>query len=174
VLDDGRLTDNKGRTVDFKNTIIIMTSNAGSHIIQKNMEDASDENEMAVFDRTRLEIFKYLKSTIRPEFLNRIDEIILFKPLTKEEIRDVVKLQFGMLQKMLAKNNISIHATDTALDHIAAMGYDPQYGARPIKRIIQKNILNELSKMILAGNLSKNSSINLDWKQDKIIFVNQS
>jgi len=172
VLDDGRLTDNKGRTVDFKNTIIIMTSNVGSHIIQKNFENSGKENEEVIFEKTRTEIFKHLRSIIRPEFLNRIDEIIMFKPLTKHEIEEVVKLQFDLLKKMLQKNHINIQASDEAINLIADMGFDPQYGARPIKRVIQKQILNELSKMILAGEVSRESEINLVVQNGELKFVN--
>ena len=153
VLDDGRLTDNKGRTVDFKNTIIIMTSNIGSHLIQENLEHVTDKNRDEVYDRTREQVFELLKKTIRPEFLNRIDEIIMFRPLTKDEIQTVVELQLGNVQKMLEKNDIRLRATKKAIQFIATLGFDPQFGARPIKRVIQKNLLNELSKMILEGNV---------------------
>jgi len=148
VLDDGRLTDNKGRTVDFKNTIIIMTSNIGSLIIQENLENITDRNRDEVFARTRQQVFELLKKTIRPEFLNRIDEIIMFKPLTRDEILEVVGIQLGTIQKMLGKNDIRLTATQKAIRFIATQGFDPQFGARPIKRVIQKNVLNELSKII--------------------------
>ena len=151
VLDDGRLTDNKGRTVDFKNTIIIMTSNIGSHIIQENLEKVTKNNREEILNNTRKEVFDLLKKSIRPEFLNRVDEIIMFQPLTKEEIRDVVKLQLATVEKMLEKNNIKLDATDKAIDYIANVGFDPQYGARPIKRVLQKHVLNELSKMFASG-----------------------
>ncbi|MDD1684796.1 MAG: AAA family ATPase, partial [Methanoregula sp.] len=170
VLDDGRLTDNKGRTVDFKNTIIIMTSNIGSHIIRENLEHVTDKNRDEVFDRTRQEVFDLLKKTIRPEFLNRIDEIIMFKPLTKDEIQTVVELQLGNVQKMLGKNDIRIRATKKAVQFIATRGFDPQFGARPIKRVIQKNLLNELSKMILEGNVNKEKEIVVDEKEGTLIF----
>jgi ATP-dependent Clp protease ATP-binding subunit ClpB len=172
VLDDGRLTDNKGRTVDFKNTIIIMTSNIGSHIIQENLENVTDKNRDEVFDRTREQVFDLLKKTIRPEFLNRIDEIVMFKPLTKDEIRTVVELQLGMVQKMLGKSGIRLRATKNAIQYIATLGFDPQFGARPIKRVIQKNLLNELSKMILAGNVNKDKEIVVDEKDGKLTFMN--
>ncbi len=173
VLDDGRLTDNKGRLVDFKNAIIIMTSNAGSQIIQKNLENVKPESEEEVFEKTRREVFTMLKSMIRPEFLNRIDDIIMFKPLNRQEIRDIVKLQFGQLQKMLAKNQVNITADDQAIDYIADAGFDPQFGARPIKRMIQKNIMNELSKMILAGSVSKDSDIEITFREGQLQFVNK-
>ena len=172
VLDDGRLTDNKGRTVDFKNTIIIMTSNIGSHIIQENLENITDKNRDEVFDRTRQQVFELLKKTIRPEFLNRIDEIIMFKPLTKDEILTVVELQLGIIQKMLEKSDIRLKATKKAIQFIATLGFDPQFGARPIKRVIQKNLLNELSKMILEGMVNKDKEIVVDEKEGKLIFRN--
>ncbi|MGA2913607.1 MAG: ATP-dependent chaperone ClpB [Methanoregula sp.] len=172
VLDDGRLTDNKGRTVDFKNTIIIMTSNIGSHIIQKNLENITDKNRDEVFGRTRQQVFELLKKTIRPEFLNRIDEIIMFKPLTKDEILTVVELQLGVIQKMLERNDIRLKATKKAIQFIATMGFDPQFGARPIKRVIQKNLLNELSKMILEGKVNKDKEIVVDEKEGKLMFRN--
>jgi ATP-dependent Clp protease ATP-binding subunit ClpB len=172
VLDDGRLTDNKGRTVDFKNTIIIMTSNIGSRIIQENLEHVTDKNRDEVFDRTRQEVFDLLKKTIRPEFLNRIDEIIMFKPLTKDEIQTVVELQLENVQKMLGKNDIRLRATKQAVQFIATRGFDPQFGARPIKRVIQKNLLNELSKMILEGKVNKEKEIVVDEKEGKLIFRN--
>ncbi|HVP95516.1 ATP-dependent chaperone ClpB [Methanoregula sp.] len=172
VLDDGRLTDNKGRTVDFKNTIIIMTSNIGSHLIQENMEKATDKNRDELFERTREQVFDLLKKTIRPEFLNRIDEIIMFKPLTEDEIRTVVEIQLGGVQKMLEKSDIRLTATKKAIRFIAALGFDPQFGARPIKRVIQKNLLNELSKMILEGKVQKDKEIVVDEKGGKLVFGN--
>jgi len=172
VLDDGRLTDNKGRTVDFKNTIIIMTSNIGSHIIQENLEKITDKNRDEVYNQTRDQVFELLKKTMRPEFLNRIDEIIMFKPLTKDEIHKVVELQVGGIQKMLAKNDIRLKATKKAIQFIATQGFDPQFGARPIKRIIQKNLLNELSKMILEGKVNKDKEIVVDEKAGKLLFTN--
>ncbi len=172
VLDDGRLTDNKGRTVDFKNTIIIMTSNIGSHIIQENLEHVTDLNREEIFDRTREQIMDLLKKIIRPEFLNRIDEVIMFKPLTRDEIETVVKLQIGLIQKMLEKNDVRFVATDQAVRFIADRGFDPQFGARPIKRIIQKNLLNELSKMILEGRVTKEKEIVVDEKNGSLVFSN--
>jgi len=172
VLDDGRLTDNKGRLVDFKNAIIIMTSNAGSQIIQKNLENIDSGNEESIFEKTRIEVFNMLKTIIRPEFLNRIDEIIMFTPLSKSEIREIVKLQFGLLQKMLLKNGIQITADENAINFIADAGFDPQFGARPIKRMIQKNIMNELSKMILSGEVSRDSKIKITTQKGKLQFFN--
>ncbi len=172
VLDDGRLTDNKGRIVDFKNTIIIMTSNLGSQIIQKNLELMSEGDKTVDFEKTKSEVLALLKSSIRPEFLNRIDEIIMFKPLDQKEIMEIVKLQFNHIAKLLEKNQIKISATDKALAFIAKEGFDPQFGARPVKRVIQRNMLNELSKMILANKVSKDSEILVDVEKDHIIFTN--
>jgi ATP-dependent Clp protease ATP-binding subunit ClpB len=172
VLDDGRLTDNKGRTVDFKNTIIIMTSNIGSHLIQENLEHATDRNRDEVYDRTREQVFELLRKTLRPEFLNRIDEVIMFRPLTKDEIQTVVELQLGNVRKMLEKNDIRLRATKNAIRFIATQGFDPQFGARPIKRVIQKNVLNELSKMILDGTVKKENEIVVDEKDGKLVFRN--
>ena len=173
VLDDGRLTDNKGRTVDFKNTIIIMTSNIGSHIIQENLEKVNDRNRDELLNRTRDQVFDLLKKSIRPEFLNRVDEIIMFEPLTKEQISKVVELQLRQVEKMLDKNDIRLSVSSKAIDLIATLGYDPQYGARPIKRVIQREVLNELSKMILSGKVDKDAMILLDAKNGKLIFRNE-
>ena len=173
VLDDGRLTDNKGRTVDFKNTIIIMTSNIGSHIIQENLEKTTAENRMKVWNQTKEQVFDLLKKTIRPEFLNRVDEIIMFQPLDEEEVRQIVENQLNLVQKMLEKNNIEISVTKKAVDYIARVGFDPQFGARPIKRVIQKNVLNELSKIILQEKVNKDSVIVVDEKNGALIFKNK-
>jgi len=173
VLDDGRLTDNKGRLVDFKNTIIIMTSNIGSHIIQENLSGLTESNMEEVEEKTRKEVFSLLRQTIRPEFLNRVDEIIMFKPLTKNEIREIVTLQFKGVQKMLEKNNIHITLTDLAADRLAEIGFDPHFGARPLKRVIQREVLNELSKMILAGKLNSSDHILVDAEGDKLVFRNK-
>ena len=173
VLDDGRLTDNKGRTVDFKNTIIIMTSNIGSHIIQENLEKVNENNREEILNKTRKEVFDLLKKSIRPEFLNRIDEIIMFQPLTKEEIQDVVKLQLNVVEKMLEKNNIKLSATKKAIEYIAYIGFDPQYGARPIKRVLQKQVLNELSKMLLQDKINRDSEIIVDVKDGDLVFENK-
>jgi ATP-dependent Clp protease ATP-binding subunit ClpB len=172
VLDDGRLTDNKGRLVNFKNTIIIMTSNIGSHLIQDNFATLNDKNHDAVLAKTKSELFELLKQTIRPEFLNRIDELIMFTPLNREELKDIVKLQFKQVQDTLDEMGIKMVASDEALDWLAQLGYDPQFGARPLKRVIQKRILNELSKDILAGKVDKESSIKLDLKNNQFVFTN--
>jgi len=162
VLDDGRLTDNKGRTANFKNTIIIMTSNIGSHLIWENMKEYDENNADEVHERTRNMVFDLLKQTLPPEFLNRIDEIIMFKPLTVENIREIVKLQLNNLQQTLSANNISVEINDKAIDWLAEKGYDPQFGARPLKRLIQKHILNEISRMIIGQEVSKNQLIIID------------
>ncbi|MBL4674613.1 MAG: ATP-dependent chaperone ClpB, partial [Mucilaginibacter sp.] len=172
VLDDGHLTDNKGRVVNFKNTIIIMTSNIGSNIIQENFQDFEDSDKEAVIAKTKNELFNLLRQTIRPEFLNRIDEIIMFTPLSRDEIGDIVKLQFKQVQQTLAEMGITIEASDEALDWLAQLGYDPQFGARPLKRVIQKRILNELSKQILAGKVDRDSKIKLDMFDNNFVFMN--
>lgn len=170
VLDDGRLTDNKGRIVNFKNTIVIMTSNTGSHIIQENYEKMSKKDPEEVAEITKREVFELLKKTVRPEFLNRIDEIIMFKPLSKNEIRDIVKMQLYLLAVNLKTNDIQMHITKEATDLICELGYDPQFGARPVKRVIQKQVLNELSKNLLAGKVNRESVIVLDAIDKKIVF----
>ncbi|OOQ62247.1 ATP-dependent chaperone ClpB [Mucilaginibacter pedocola] len=172
VLDDGHLTDNKGRVVNFKNTIIIMTSNIGSNIIQENFQDFEDSNKEQVIAKTKNELFNLLRQTIRPEFLNRIDEIIMFTPLSRDEITDIVKLQFKQLQATLADLGITIEASEEALDWLAQLGYDPQFGARPLKRVIQKKIMNELSKQILAGKVDRDSKIKLDMFDNNFVFMN--
>lgn len=173
VLDDGRLTDNKGRVVNFKNTIVIMTSNIGSHIIQENFQNYDDGHKEEVMAKTKTQLFELLQKTIRPEFLNRIDEIIMFTPLGRDEIGEIVKLQFRGLQETLGEMGIRMEATDEALDWLAQLGYDPQYGARPLKRVIQKKILNELSKQILAGKVDKDSKIKLDTFDNQFVFLNE-
>lgn len=172
VLDDGRLTDNKGRVVDFKNTIIIMTSNIGSHLIQEKLGAQNGSSDEEKFERTRLEVFELLKRTIRPEFLNRVDEIIMFRPLSKKQIRGIAMLQFEILKKMLEKNGVTLEVTDAAINWISEAGFDPQYGARPVKRVIQKNVMNELSKMILAGKVIKDKPIVLDFDGKGLVFRN--
>lgn len=172
VLDDGRLTDNKGRLVNFKNTIIIMTSNIGSNIIQENFQFLEDGDRDAIIAKTKNDLFELLRKTIRPEFLNRIDEIIMFTPLNRDEISDIVKLQFKQVQQTLAEMGVSIEASEEALDWLAQLGYDPQFGARPLKRVIQKRVLNELSKQILAGKIDKDSKIKLDMFDNQFVFLN--
>jgi ATP-dependent Clp protease ATP-binding subunit ClpB len=173
VLDDGRLTDNKGRVVNFKNTIIIMTSNIGSHLIQENFKELTDINHEEVVAKTKNELFELLKQTIRPEFLNRIDELIMFTPLNRNEIRDIARLQFNQVAQTLAEMGIQMEASSDALDWLAQLGYDPQFGARPLKRVIQKRILNELSKEILSGKVDKESRILLEVFDNKFVFLNK-
>lgn len=174
VLDDGRLTDNKGRTVNFKNTIIIMTSNLGSSLIRDNFEKITDANRVQVVEQTKSQVMDLLKKTIRPEFLNRIDEIIMFTPLNEEEIRQIVKLQLNGVKKMVGQNGIDLEFTDAALDFISHEGYDPQFGARPVKRVIQRYVLNELSKQILSGKVDREHPIVIDREScgDGLIFTN--
>jgi ATP-dependent Clp protease ATP-binding subunit ClpB len=174
VLDDGRLTDNKGRIANFKNTIIIMTSNIGAHLIQSNSETLTDFNTDEVLAKTKLEVFDLLKKSMRPEFLNRIDEIIMFSPLSRNEINNIVRIQFNSVANMLAKNDIRIQITENAIDWLSQLGYDPQFGARPLKRVMQKRVLNELSKQILAGTISKDAVIEIDIdKNSNFIFNNR-
>ncbi len=172
VLDEGRLTDNKGRVADFKNSIIIMTSNMGSHIIQEKFEDNPDP--YSATEAARVEVLGLLRKTIRPEFLNRIDDIIMFTPLSKEDITSIVRLQLDQLQKLVAKQHITIDATKEAIQYLADKGYDPQYGARPIKRVIQKEVLNKLSKELLSGEVTAESVILIDSFDDGLVFRNQS
>jgi ATP-dependent Clp protease ATP-binding subunit ClpB len=173
VLDDGRLTDNKGRVANFKNTIIIMTSNAGAHVIQENFANIHSGNEEEVVETTKAQVMTLLRQTIRPEFLNRIDEIVMFKPLSSKEIRKIVDIQFKIIQKRLEESGIKVEAADNALDKLAYLGYDPQFGARPLKRVMQREILNELSKEILAGKVKKDSIIGLSLdKEGEFQFIN--
>ena len=172
VLDDGRLTDNKGRTADFRNTIIIMTSNIGSMLIQDKLKSINSTNREKVLDQTREEVFDLLKKTIRPEFLNRIDEVIMFTPLTEKEIAEIVRLQLKKIEEMLISNDIHLEVTDEAILLIAAEGFDPQYGARPLKRVLQREVLNKLSKMILADEIRKDKKIGISVKDSKLEFSN--
>ncbi|MCP9201071.1 ATP-dependent chaperone ClpB [Gramella sp. GC03-9] len=171
VLDEGRLTDNKGRVADFKNTIIIMTSNMGSHIIQEKFENIKDLD--TAMETAKTEVLGLLKQSVRPEFLNRIDDIVMFSPLTKADIRKIVGLQLKGVKKMLAKQHIVLDATEEAIGYLASKGFDPQYGARPVKRVVQKEVLNKLSKEILAGNISTESIILLDEFDEQLVFRNQ-
>ncbi|HQW70018.1 MAG TPA: AAA family ATPase, partial [Flavobacterium sp.] len=172
VLDEGRLTDNKGRLADFKNTIIIMTSNMGSGIIQEKFENMKGNIE-ATTEAAKVEVLGLLKQTVRPEFINRIDEIVIFTPLTSANIKEIVRLQIKGLTKMLAHQNITMDATPEAIDYLAEKGYDPQYGARPVKRVIQREVLNQLSKEILAGKVTTDSIILLDSFDGQLVFRNQ-
>ncbi|MEE3446979.1 MAG: ATP-dependent chaperone ClpB [Bacteroidales bacterium] len=170
VLDDGRLTDSKGRTVNFKNTIIIMTSNLGSDLIRQNMETINDQNHDEVIDKTKNAVINLLKNTIRPEFLNRIDETVIFTPLTRAEIAEVVKIQLAGINKVLKDQNIELVLTDKALNWVADMGYDPEFGARPVKRVIQKEILNNLATELISGKIGKKPQILVDEKDGEITF----
>jgi len=174
ILDEGRLTDNKGRTADFKNTIVIMTSNLGSHIIQEKLEFLTDANRDQVIAETRMELHEMLKKSIRPEFLNRIDEIIMFNPLTRDEITKIVELQLEKVKKQLTESGIKLTVSTDAIEWISQLGYDPQLGARPLKRVIQTKVLNELSKMILSGEVHRDSEIVLDFIDDKLVFFNKT
>ena len=174
VLDDGRLTDNKGRTVDFRNTIIIMTSNMGSHVIQENFAEAFNGKKLPeeVVERTRLAVIDLLKQQLKPEFLNRIDEIVMFEPLTHKDIERIVDIQLGIVRKMLSENGIRLEYSDKAREWIAAAGYDPLYGARPVKRVIQRYVVNDLSKRILAGEVDRSKPISIDAGKDGLSFSN--
>ena len=174
VLDDGRLTDNKGRTVDFRNTIIIMTSNMGAQVIQENFAPAFDGNKISpeVVEKTRLEVIEQLKMQLKPEFLNRIDEIVMFEPLTHEDIGRIVDIQMNIVRKLLKENNIELDYTKKAKEWIARIGYDPLYGARPVKRTIQRYVVNDLSKRILAGDVNREHPIVIDADADGLTFKN--
>ncbi len=172
VLDDGRLTDNKGRLVNFKNTIIIMTSNMGSNVIRENFASINDENHDEVVEKTKEQVLEMLKSTIRPEFLNRIDEIIMFTPLNEREIQDIVGIQVNSIKKMLATNGVNLEVTPSALSYLAKEGYNPEFGARPVKRVLQRMVLNRLSKDILAQKVDREHPIIIDAKDDELIFRN--
>jgi ATP-dependent Clp protease ATP-binding subunit ClpB len=173
VLDDGRLTDNKGRIVNFRNTIIIMTSNMGSHLIQENFDNINEKNKDEVVDRTKIEVMNLLRQTIRPEFLNRVDEIIMFQPLMKSEIRGIVRIQLNKLTELLNQSGIELQFSDYALEFLADQGFDPQFGARPLKRLIQKEIVNTLSKKILAGEIDKSKPVLVDVFDNMVVFRNE-
>ncbi len=173
VLDEGRLTDNKGRVADFRNSIIIMTSNMGAHIIQENFENMDMDDRESVIEITKSEVMALLKKTIRPEFLNRIDETIMFTPLNRDEVKQIVELQLNMLTKMLKEKHITFSSSNEAIESLSKKGYNPQFGARPIKRVIQREVLNELSKEILAGKITAESHILLDSFNDELVFRNK-
>jgi ATP-dependent Clp protease ATP-binding subunit ClpB len=173
VLDDGRLTDNKGRVVNFKNTIIIMTSNIGSHIIQEYMNASKGNINAEDNDKLRNEILGLMRKTIRPEFLNRIDELIMFSPLSKDDVREITKMQIGQIIKKLQRNGVGLKVTEEAINIISERGFDPQYGARPLKRVIQRQILNRLSKEILANSIEKDKIIVIDRNNSgELVFRN--
>ena len=172
VLDDGRLTDNKGRLVNFKNTIIIMTSNIGSSLIQESFEGMTDKNQDEIVEKTKKQVFELLKQTIRPEFLNRIDELVMFKPLNESQIEAIVRLQISLIQKTLAGNGVQLELTEKAVQYIAAEGFDPQFGARPVKRAIQKLVLNDLSKQLIGGTVHNDKPIVVDYDGERLVFRN--
>ncbi len=173
VLDDGRLTDNKGRVVNFKNTIIIMTSNIGSHLIQEAFENVTEKNVEQATEKTKIEVMALLRQTIRPEFLNRVDEIIMFQPLLKKEISGIVKIQLEKLKKLVAESGIQLNFSDYAIEFLAEQGFDPQFGARPLKRLIQKEIVNTLSRRILAGDIDKSIPVLVDVFDNTVVFRNE-
>lgn len=172
VLDDGRLTDNKGRHVNFTNTVIIMTSNIGSQLIQQTFEGITESNRYERYEQARMQVFELLKKTIRPEFLNRIDDTIMFLPLGRNEIHDIVRLQFNLIAQRLEKQKVKIEISEKAVDWIASVGFDPQYGARPVKRVLQQYVLNDLSKKILAGTLDKEKPVVVDVEDNELVFSN--
>jgi ATP-dependent Clp protease ATP-binding subunit ClpB len=172
VLDDGRLTDNKGRVVNFKNTIIIMTSNLGSHLIRENLERMTPDNAAEIFEQTSEDLLELLKRTIRPEFLNRIDDTIIFTPLSRKDVREIVKLQFEKIVGRMYRHDLELKMTEQATDWLADVGYDPQFGARPVKRLLQKYILNELSRKILTGTLEPGKTIWIDLLDEELVFRN--
>jgi ATP-dependent Clp protease ATP-binding subunit ClpB len=173
VLDDGRLTDNKGRVANFKNTIIIMTTNIGSSIIQENFEKLTDDNYFEVIEETKEDVLTLLRKTVRPEFVNRIDEIIMFRPLSRKDIRRIVDIQVDLIRKRLDEAGVKLELSEVARERLAKLGFDPQYGARPLKRVLQREILNALSKQILAGNVHKDSVIFVDVNSEQdFVFEN--
>jgi ATP-dependent Clp protease ATP-binding subunit ClpB len=173
VLDDGRLTDNKGRVANFKNTIIIMTTNIGSQLIQESFERMTPENQDQVMEETKIQTFEMLKKSVRPEFLNRVDETIMFKPLSKADLRKIVDIQFRIVQQRLRENNsIELEASDDVLTYLGDIGFDPQFGARPLKRVLQRNVLNELSKEIISGRIKPDSVVALTLDDNKQIEFN--
>jgi ATP-dependent Clp protease ATP-binding subunit ClpB len=172
VLDDGRLTDNKGRTADFRNTILIMTSNAGSSIIQDNLSRLNDKNREELLEKTRTEVAELLRNSIRPEFLNRIDEIIMFHPLTMDNVKDILKLQIDGIKAMLEEKGLRLEFTQYALDYLSNKGYDPSYGARPVKRLLQRELVNELAKAMLGGELNKERPVIVDYFGEGLVFRN--
>jgi ATP-dependent Clp protease ATP-binding subunit ClpB len=172
VLDDGRLTDNKGRTVNFRNSIIIMTSNLGSSLIRESIEESSGTMTEEKADRLRDELVQLLRNTLKPEFVNRVDEIVMFRPLTIEQVRDIVRMQFGRVAQMLEEKGIAGELTERAAEWLAEKGFDPLFGARPVKRLIQKEIVNELSRLIIAGNIDRTRKVRIDVKSGRLVIEN--
>jgi ATP-dependent Clp protease ATP-binding subunit ClpB len=173
VLDDGRLTDNKGRVVNFKNTIIIMTSNMGSHIIQENFSELEGKDLETVVESTKEQVMDLLKQTMRPEFLNRVDDVIMFHPLLRKEIKGIIRIQLQNLQDQLMQQGIDLQFTDYALDYLSQRGFDPQYGARPLKRVIQKDIINLLSRKIIGGEIDKSKPVLIDVFDGVVVMRNE-
>ena len=174
VLDEGHLTDNKGRTVNFKNTIIIMTSNIGSHLIQDAFEGVTEKNVDEKTEQSKTEVMALLKQTIRPEFLNRVDEIIMFSPLLQKQMSAIVKIQLNNLQKLVAENGMQIGFSNYLVDYLSEQGFDMQFGARPLKRLIQKMVVNELSKKILSGEIDKTQKVLIDVFDGVVVFRNEA
>lgn len=172
VLDDGRLTDNKGRVVNFKNTIVIMTSNMGSQIIQQNFETVNEKNLDEVVDATKAQVMDLLRQTLRPEFLNRVDDVIMFHPLMRKEIRGIIKIQLNGIKKQLNKQGIELEFSEYAIDYLVENGFDPQYGARPLKRVIQKEVINLLSKKIIGGEIDKTKPVMIDVFDGMVVMRN--
>ena len=174
VLDDGRLTDNKGRVVNFKNTIIIMTSNIGSHLIQDAFEEVTDKNLEEKTEQAKSEVMNLLKQTIRPEFLNRVDDIIMFSPLLRKQMSAIVQIQLNQLKALVAENGMHIEFTDYLVEYLSEQGFDMQFGARPLKRLIQKLVVNELSKQILSGAIDKSKKVLIDIFDGVVVFRNEA
>ena len=170
MLDDGRLTDNKGRVANFKNTIIIMTTNIGSSLIQERFEHLDEKNVEQVIESTKVAVFDILKNSVRPEFLNRVDETIMFRPLSRADLRKIVSIQFELIRQRIEQGGITADISDEALDYLAAVGFDPQFGARPLKRVMQREILNALSKEIIAGSITAGDHVVIDIDGNKISF----
>jgi len=170
VLDEGRLTDNKGRVANFKNTIIIMTTNIGSTLIQERFENLDEKNVEEVVESTRAAVLDILKKSVRPEFLNRVDETIMFRPLSRTDLRKIVSIQFELIRHRIEQGGITVEISEDALDYLAAVGFDPQFGARPLKRVMQREILNELSKEIIAGEITTGDHVVIDIDGNKISF----
>jgi ATP-dependent Clp protease ATP-binding subunit ClpB len=174
VLDEGRLTDNKGRIADFRNTIIIMTSNMGAHIIQEKFENIDMSKRMQIVEETKIEVMALLKKSIRPEFLNRIDELVMFTPLNIDEVKQIVEIQINSLKKYLKQKAIELNVSEAAIKYLSELGFDPQFGARPIKRVIQRKLLNQLSKEILSDRVNTNGGISIDFDGNRLVFDNDN
>ncbi|MGD9899860.1 MAG: AAA family ATPase, partial [Calditrichaceae bacterium] len=170
VLDDGRLTDNKGRTVNFKNTIIIMTSNLGAQYIRERSDELAGTDAEMIYEDIKVKVFEILKQSLRPEFLNRIDDIIVFHALSKKNLKEIIRIQFGIIQKLLAEKGLSAELSVSAIDYLIQKGYDPAFGARPLKRLLQKEVVDQLAKELIAGNIIHGDQFKIDYEADKITF----